>query len=207
MHSRSSTFISTCMLSALLTTQGAVSAQPTPSLESSSPHETKLVDADALLALMDLSRTGVSESLRKARAQRDAIKVPCISDKLTQIDVAIRTARELRDALTIQVHFRIEETGETGSDPGSYMGRLAALQSRVTRLRRDASECIGSTTMRSETGGDGDTGSAKGAETTDKTWFEVEVDIGFCKFKCGGETTTTYPNPPVDPPKPATPIK
>src|SRR5262245_22557923 len=63
-----------------------------------SPAE-ELTQADAFLAKMDGSRTVVRRQLETARAQRDVVKTLCLNDKLNQIDVAIRSARERRQSL------------------------------------------------------------------------------------------------------------
>src|SRR6185503_7449368 len=65
-----------------------------------SPAE-QLQQSDGFLARMEGSRATVRRQLEQARAQRDVVKTLCLNDKLNQIDVAIRSARERRQALEL----------------------------------------------------------------------------------------------------------
>src|SRR6187551_3456313 len=58
-----------------------------------SPQE-ELNQSDAFLGRMESARSTVRRQLETARAQRDVVKTLCLNDKLNQIDVAIRSARE-----------------------------------------------------------------------------------------------------------------
>jgi hypothetical protein len=57
------------------------------------------VSAADVLARMDNARTTVRRMLEEARAQRDVIKTLCLDDKLNQIDVALRSARDRKSAI------------------------------------------------------------------------------------------------------------
>src|SRR6185312_16244404 len=59
----------------------------------------EVAQAEALITRMDASRTGVRRQLETARAQRDVVKTLCLNDKLNQLDVALRSAQERREAL------------------------------------------------------------------------------------------------------------
>src|SRR4051812_46141999 len=59
----------------------------------------ELKQSEAFLARMDGSRGVVRRQLETARAQRDVVKTLCLNDKLNQLDVAIRSARERRQSL------------------------------------------------------------------------------------------------------------
>src|SRR5882757_8910370 len=56
-----------------------------------SPKE-EVVQADSALGRMDAARRVVSQELASARQQRDVVKTLCLNDKLTQMDVAVRSA-------------------------------------------------------------------------------------------------------------------
>ena len=101
-----------------------------------SPAE-ELAQADAFLARMDTSRTAVRRQLETARAQRDVVKTLCLNDKLNQIDVAIRSARERRQAL---------ETAAARSDADLATHEftiLSVLRQRCDQLTAEANQCIG----------------------------------------------------------------
>src|SRR5215207_9880170 len=94
---------------ALAVGQGVAAAQNAPPADASagvsrqvnlSPAE-QLAQADTFLARMEGSRGTVRRQLETARAQRDVVKTLCLNDKLNQIDVAIRSARERRQALEL----------------------------------------------------------------------------------------------------------
>src|SRR5579863_1480472 len=59
----------------------------------------ELAQSEGILSRMDTSRSVVRRQLEQARAQRDVVKTLCLNDKLNQLDVAIRSARERRQAL------------------------------------------------------------------------------------------------------------
>src|SRR5215218_6679625 len=61
----------------------------------------QLAQSESFLSRMEASRATVRRQLEQARAQRDVVKTLCLNDKLNQIDVAIRSARERRQALEL----------------------------------------------------------------------------------------------------------
>ncbi len=61
--------------------------------------EQRRARSDTFLPWMEQGRAGVSRQLERARAARDVVKVLCLSDKLNQIDVAIRSAEDRAKAL------------------------------------------------------------------------------------------------------------
>ena len=81
-------------------------AQPAPSpvdlglqqKVSLSPAE-QASEAQEILARMDGQRGTVRRMLEEARAQRDVVKTLCLDDKLNQIDVALRNARDRKAAI------------------------------------------------------------------------------------------------------------
>src|SRR6185503_14541709 len=101
-----------------------------------SPAE-ELAQTDAFLARMDGSRTVVRRQLETARAQRDVVKTLCLNDKLNQIDVGIRSARERRQALE-------SAANRKDADLANHeFTILTVLRQRVDQLTAEANQCIG----------------------------------------------------------------
>src|SRR6185503_10725803 len=101
-----------------------------------SPAE-ELAQTDAFLARMDASRMGVRRQLETARAQRDVVKTLCLNDKLNQIDVAIRSARERKDALQAAAQ-------RSDADLANHeFTILSVLRQRADQLTAEANQCIG----------------------------------------------------------------
>ncbi len=85
--------------------------------------------------------SGVGDSVRRmlkeARAANDVVKTLCLSDKLNQIDVSARTARERRDGLTRAVK---DNNVELSNHEFSI---LTILRNRAEQLQAQANQCIG----------------------------------------------------------------
>src|SRR5436190_15645895 len=97
----------------------------------------QLTQADASLVRMESSRTTVRRQLEQARAQRDVVKTLCLNDKLNQIDVGIRSARERRQALDVAA-------GRKDTDLASHeFTIMSVLRQRVDQLTAEANQCIG----------------------------------------------------------------
>ncbi len=93
--------------------------------------------AEAFVSRMDSSRYRVRKSLEVARSERDIVKTLCLNDKLNQIDVAIRSARERREAL--------EQATSRGDAElsGHELTLLTVLANRAAALTVEANECVG----------------------------------------------------------------
>lgn len=101
-----------------------------------SPAE-EVAQSEAFLNRMDASRTGVRRQLETARAQRDVVKTLCLNDKLNQLDVAIRSARERRQSLEAAAH-------RSDSDLSNHeFTILRVLRERSDQLTAEANQCIG----------------------------------------------------------------
>jgi hypothetical protein len=88
---------------------------------------------------MDASRTGVRRQLETARSQRDVVKTLCLNDKLNQLDVALRSARERREALAAAAQ-------RADADLANHeFTILSVLRQRADQLTAEAQQCIGST--------------------------------------------------------------
>jgi hypothetical protein len=101
-----------------------------------SPRE-QLAQADGFLSRMRGARETMRQALEKARLQRDVVKTLCLDDKLTQTDVAIRSARERREALAAAAQ-------QSDADLATHeFTILGVLRQRVDQLGVEANQCIG----------------------------------------------------------------
>jgi len=101
-----------------------------------SPAE-ELAQSEGFLARMDGARTVVRRQLETARVQRDVVKTLCLNDKLNQIDVAIRSARERRQSLEAAAK-------RNDADLANHeFTILTVLRQRTDQLTAEANQCIG----------------------------------------------------------------
>jgi hypothetical protein len=101
-----------------------------------SPKE-QLAQADMFLARMGVTGTNVRHLLEQARATRDVVKTLCLNDKLNQIDVATRSARDRRTSLE-------QATQRNDPDLANHeFTILTVLRQRVEQLSAEANQCIG----------------------------------------------------------------
>jgi hypothetical protein len=101
-----------------------------------SPAE-QVAQAEGFLSRMDGSRMVVRRQLETARAQRDVVKTLCLNDKLNQLDVAIRSARERREALDAAAK-------RNDADLANHeFTILSVLRQRSDQLTAEANQCIG----------------------------------------------------------------
>ena len=97
----------------------------------------QLAESAKHLARMDQAAGGVRKMLEEARKQRDVVKTLCLNDKLSQIDVAIRSGRDRRAQLTAAV-------GRNDSELSSHeFTILTVLRQRSEQLVAEANQCIG----------------------------------------------------------------
>ncbi len=101
-----------------------------------SPAE-QVAQTESFLTRMDGSRTVVRRQLETARAQRDVVKTLCLNDKLNQLDVAIRSARERREALDAAA-----KRGDADLANHEFT-ILMVLRQRTDQLSAEANQCIG----------------------------------------------------------------
>lgn len=100
------------------------------------PQEQK-VQADATLARIDAAGVAVRRQLEAARSSRDVVKTLCLNDKLNQIDVAVRSARDRRTSLEQAIARRDADLS------GHEFTILGVLRQRVDQLTAEANQCIG----------------------------------------------------------------
>jgi len=86
---------------------------------------------------MTTMRRRVSDMLDRSRQERDIIKVNCLNDKLTQIDVTLRSAREHQDLL--QTAVGINNDGQRNHE----YALLTIFRQRAESLEAEARQCIG----------------------------------------------------------------
>jgi hypothetical protein len=97
----------------------------------------ELAQSEGFLARMDSSRASVRRQLETARAQRDVVKTLCLNDKLTQLDVAVRSARERREQLAAAAQ-------RNDTDLANHeFTILSVLKQRGDQLMAEAQQCIG----------------------------------------------------------------
>lgn len=86
---------------------------------------------------MEAAATGVRKQLEEARRQRDVVKTLCLNDKLSQIDVAIRSARDRRQQLQSAVTRNDTELAN------HEFTILTVLRQRSEQLVAEGNQCIG----------------------------------------------------------------
>jgi hypothetical protein len=112
---------------ALAQTPGAPAAQP----------NVMLAQADALIGRMGVTSATIRRQLEQARSSRDVVKTLCLSDKLNQIDVALRSAQERRAKLESALARHDQELANHEATILGTMGR------RSSELAGEANQCIG----------------------------------------------------------------
>lgn len=101
-----------------------------------SPKE-QLAQADIFMSRMNVTATNVRHLLEQARATRDVVKTLCLNDKLNQVDVANRSARDRRQSLDQAVQ-------RSDADLANHeFTILTVLRQRVEQLSAEANQCIG----------------------------------------------------------------
>src|SRR5258708_38049800 len=100
-----------------------------------SPQE-ELAQTDAILGRMEQAATTVRRQLDTARGARDVVKSLCLSDKLSQIDVAGRSAKDRHSALQTAV-----QRGDAELSNHEFT-ILTVLRQRAEQLSGEANQCI-----------------------------------------------------------------
>ena len=113
--------------------EGTVGFQRKTSL---TPQE-QLAESGKHLGRMEQAAAGVRKMLEEARKQRDVVKTLCLNDKLSQIDVAIRSGRDRRIQLQAAVG---RSDGELANHEFTI---LTVLRQRSEQLVAEANQCIG----------------------------------------------------------------
>lgn len=113
--------------SGVLADPGAVELSPAERVQSGKG----FVDA------IERSAQSIQRQLQSARKDRDVVRVLCLNDKLNQVDVALRSARDRLSALSAAV-----ERSDADRSRHEYTV-LEVLDDRVRTLVNESSQCIG----------------------------------------------------------------
>lgn len=100
----------------------------------------QLRESTSTLDSITASRRRVSDLLDRARTDRDIIKVNCLNDKLTQVDVTLRSAREHQELLQNSVS--LNNDGQRNHE----FQLMNIFRSRSEALETEARQCIGEET-------------------------------------------------------------
>ncbi len=100
----------------------------------------QLREAGSVIDSISSTRRMVSDLLDRARQERDIIKVNCLNDKLTQIDVTLRSSREHQELL--QTAVTINNDGQRNHE----FQLMTIFRSRAQGLEGEARACIGEDT-------------------------------------------------------------
>lgn len=101
-----------------------------------SPQEMQ-TQSESDLVRMEQQRSTVRRMLMEAREQRDVVKTLCLNDKLTQLNVAITSAQERKDALSASV-----KRGDNDLATHDFT-ILSVLRQRSDQLATEANQCVG----------------------------------------------------------------
>jgi hypothetical protein len=97
----------------------------------------QLAESDVAVGKMERTAAAVRKQLEAARREKDVVKTLCLDDKLSQVDVVIRTARERKQSLQGAV---------ASNDPERAAHEFTILQvlrQRAEQLTAEANQCIG----------------------------------------------------------------
>lgn len=131
--------------SGLLTVLGldtaAAQTNPTGTIDVQAPSAVAPSDqaavADRSVAKMKLSSQRVRGLLDESRRQKDIVKTTCLSDKLAQIEAALKSAQERTVSLKAAI---ARGEREQGNHEFTVLG---VLRQRVEQLDAEANQCIG----------------------------------------------------------------
>jgi len=93
--------------------------------------------ADAILSRMNQASATVRRQLDTAREARDVVKSLCLSDKLSQLDVAARSAKDRQTALQSAAQRNDVELSN------HEFTMMTVLSQRTEQLSAEANQCIG----------------------------------------------------------------
>lgn len=97
----------------------------------------ELTEANAAVARMDQAASMVRHQLEQARAARDVVKTLCLNDKLSQIDVTTRSARDRQTALQSAVDRNDVESAN------HHFSILTAHRQHAEQISAEANQCVG----------------------------------------------------------------
>jgi hypothetical protein len=92
---------------------------------------------DQTVSRIDTAAAQVRKMLEQARTERDVVKTLCLNDKLSQLDVTLRSAKERRAALESAANRRDTELS------AHEFTILGVYRQRSERISTEANQCIG----------------------------------------------------------------
>ena len=99
--------------------------------------EQEVAEADRVSSFISNASHVVSRRLQAARQEHDVVKVLCLNDKLSQIDVAGKSAQDRKGALAAAA-------GRHDTELSNHEYTiLSVLKQRVEQLMTEANQCIG----------------------------------------------------------------
>jgi hypothetical protein len=101
------------------------------------PPEQQLAMSRQFLTRMEQNTTTVRAQLEHARAARDVVKALCLNDKLNQIEIAVRSAKD-----RAATHQSAIEGKDKDRARHEFM-ILQVIRDRVEQLVKEANQCIG----------------------------------------------------------------
>lgn len=137
----------------------------------------ELAQADQIISHMDQSATTVRHQLEAARAARDVVKTLCLNDKLSQIDVAERSAKDRQTALQAAVQRNDAELAD------HQFTVMTEHRRRAEQLTAEANQCIG-----------------EEVAFVGQTQVTVSIDPAIPNADTAGLAPTTDPMPVYTPP-------
>lgn len=115
------------------TADGQVGFQRKPQL---TPQQ-QVTEATNQIARMEQGAAAIRRQLEEARAARDVVKTLCLNDKLSQADVAIRSAKDRLSSLQLAA-------GRNDVELSNHeFTVLTVLRQRAEQLTAEANQCIG----------------------------------------------------------------
>jgi hypothetical protein len=90
--------------------------------------------------VIERSAESIQRQLQSARRERDVVRVLCLNDKLNQVDVALRSAKDR--VILLQAAAERNDTERTRHE----YTVLAVLDDRVRTLVQESSQCVGEET-------------------------------------------------------------
>jgi len=97
----------------------------------------EVAQADVVIGRMNQAAATVRRQLDTAREARDVVKSLCLSDKLSQIDVATRSAKDRQTSLQAAAQRNDSELSN------HEFTMLTVLRQRAEQLIAEANQCIG----------------------------------------------------------------
>jgi len=97
----------------------------------------QVTEANSQITRMEQGASAIRRQLEEARAQRDVVKVLCLNDKLSQADVAIRSAKDRQASLQLAASRNDAELSN------HEFTILTVLRQRGDQLTAEANQCIG----------------------------------------------------------------